>query len=115
MADYIGILNMVLKIANIGIAAYLIWLVTRMYLSDRGGSFSNSLKIMLVALLLFFSAEFASTFRLIDQETQKTIDSLFFFVFLLLLLLALIKIRHSGLAHDHLVKKKLKAKIVDVE
>ncbi|MEM4348324.1 MAG: hypothetical protein QXN37_02020 [Candidatus Anstonellaceae archaeon] len=115
MTDYLSVLELLIRIANLAVAAYLIWTIVPMYWRDRSSSFSKTFQIMVAALLLFFTAEFASTFRLLEQESQRLVDSTFFFVFLLLLLLAIRKIRHGMLAHDHLVKKRIRARLSDVE
>lgn len=115
MVDYLSMLELLLRIANLVVAAYLVWTIVPMYWRDKSGSLSRTFQIMVVALLVFFTAEFASTFKLLPQESQRAIDSAFFFVFLLLLLLAIRKIRHGMLAHDHLVRKRVRARLADVE
>ncbi len=115
MADYVSLLMLVLKIANLAVAAYLIAVVAPLYWKNRQGSFSKSFKIIVVAMLLFFSSEFAQAFKLIEPEVQSVLQSLFSFVFLLLLVMAVMEVRQGMLAHDHLVKRKQRMRLEDVE
>lgn len=115
MADYVVLLTLVLRLANLAVAGYLLGVVFPLYWKNRNGSFSKALKIVMVAVLLFFAVEFAQVFRLIGAEVFSLLQSLFSFVFLLLLILAVLEIRQGMLAHDHLMRRKQRARLSDVE
>ncbi len=109
------LLTLVLRVANIAVAAYLLAAIVPMYWKNRNGSFSRVTKIILAAALLFFAVEAAQVFRLIEAETFALVQSLFSFVFLLLLIIAMREINKGVLAHDHLMRRKQKVRLVDVE
>ncbi len=115
MYDFAFALELALRIANLFVAIYLLLVVFSIRKAGKGGSFSKTLRTMLVAVLLFFAVEIAQLFRLIPGEAFGTIQSFFALVFLLLLLSAMHEVKKGMLAHDHLVKHKGRQKIVDVE
>ena len=109
------LLTLVLQIANLAVAAYLLSAIVPMYWRNRHGSFSRVTKLILVAVLLFFAVEFAQVFKLIENEAFGLLQSLFSFVFLLLRIIAMREINRGMLAHDHLMHRKQKVRLVDVE
>ena len=115
MADYVSLLMLALQVANLAAAAYLLAIVARMYFRNGNGSFSRATKAMGAAVLLFFAVQFAQVFRLIPDGLAGGIQTLFSLVFLLLLIMAMREITRGVLAHDHLMRRKQKARLVDVE
>ncbi len=114
MADLAATFLFYLRFANLLVAAYLLWFIYSLYRS-HARSFSRTIKLMLVTMLLFFITETVQVFELIPAATFGLLQSVFAFFFLLLLLSALHEIRRSMLAHDHLVRRKFRGRLSDVE
>ena len=115
MYDFAFVLELALRIANLCVAVYLLFVVFSIRKAGKRGTFSKTLRTMLVAVLLFFAVELAQLFSLIPGEAFGLIQSSFALVFLLLLLFAMHEIKKGMLAHDHLVKHRGRQKIIDVE
>ena len=115
MADNVVTLLLYLRLANIVVSAYLFKVLFSAVFARHNGSFSRITKIMLVAVLLFFLIEVVQIFRVIGGVEFELIQSAFAFSFLLLLLAATLEIQRGMRAHDHLVRRKLRGKLSDVE
>ncbi len=115
MEDLVGTLTIFLRLSNLIVAVYLVWLVLSTYRKSPHGSFSKTLKVMAFAILLFFAVEFAQLFEMIPGWMFETMQSVFAFVFLLLLIYVVEELRMGMRAHDHLVKRKHRARLLDVE
>jgi hypothetical protein len=115
MADAYSELMVLLQLADIVVAAYLLKVLLSAALRHHG-TFSKTMKTMLVAVLLFFLVEVVQLFRVADGTELEFIQSAFSFAFLLLLLMATLEIQRGVLAHDHLVRRKAaRSRVSDVE
>lgn len=113
--DYVLTLMLYIRLANLGVSAYLLYLVGSTIMKYPKGSFSRTMQLMMVAVLLFFLVEGMQVFRLIEGQTFEIIQSAFLLVFLLMILLAVNDVRRGMLAHDHLMRRKNRFKLSDVE
>ena len=84
MADLAATFLFYLRFANLLVAAYLLWFIYSLYRS-HARSFSRTIKLMLVTMLLFFITETVQVFELIPAATFGLLQSVFAFFFLLLL------------------------------
>jgi hypothetical protein len=115
MADAVSLLTFLLRLANIVIAAYVLYFIFLTSRMPANGSFYKTIRLLLLGVLLFFLVEVIQVFRLIPPATFAIIQSLFGFIFLLLLLLVLHEVRKGMQAHDHLVRRKHRQRMADVE
>ncbi|MCX8174843.1 MAG: hypothetical protein N3E51_01415 [Candidatus Micrarchaeota archaeon] len=115
MESYLAVLMLLLRLANIVVAAYLIYFAFLMSRMPSISSFSRTIRLLLLAIVLFFIVEVMYVFRLIPQDSASILPSLFEFVFLLLLISVLHEVRKGMLAHDHLMQKRARQRLVDVE
>lgn len=104
-----------LEAADLLAAACLAAMAFLAYWSDRRGSFSRVMGVMCVAGILFLAAQLAQFFSLLPSGTFDELQALFSLVFLMLLVLAVREIRKGVLAHEHLVKRRQKPRLADVE
>ncbi len=114
MADSVQVVMLVLHIASLAVSAYLLKLLSDSYFSVQR-SFSRTTKIMFVAALTFIVAELVQLFRFFSAEESQFLEALFTLVFLLLLLCVVREMRTSALAHDHLMKRRQRTKMSDVD
>ena len=115
MDELVALLMLFLHVANLVAAGYLTAVVFSMHRASRTGSFSKTMKIMLVAVAMFFLLELVQIFNLLPGAKFEVVQTLFSFLFLVLLLQALLEVRKGVMAYEHLVKRKTRAKISDVE
>ena len=104
-----------LEAADLLVAAYLVATAFQTYWRNTRGSFSRVMGVMVVAGGLFFAAQLAQFFALLPDGTFDELQALFSLVFLLLLVLVVREIGNGMLAHEHLVKRKQKPRLADVE
>ena len=115
MADSAPIVMFWLHIANLLVSAYLLKYLFDGFLSKSSGSFAKTTKIMLVAVLVFFVVEMVQVFRFFSEAESQFIQSFFSLLFLILLISVSREMRQSSLAHDHLMRRKLRMKMSDVD
>ena len=115
MAVYPPFLMGLLQAADLLVAAYLVAIAFRTYWRDTRGSFSRVMGVMVVAGVLFFAAQMAQFFALLPAGIFEALQALFSLVFLMLLVLVVREIRKGMLAHDHLVKRRQRPRLADVE
>jgi hypothetical protein len=104
-----------MHIANFLLAAYLFKYLFSAYTAKRFGSFAKSTRITLVAVASFLVVELVQVFKFFSKEESEFIQALFTLVFLALLLFVARELVKSGHAHDHLMKRRLRMKMSDVE
>jgi uncharacterized membrane protein len=114
MSDPVQSVMLVLHIANLAVSAYLFKLLLDSHLSKQR-SFSKTTKIMFVAVLTFIVVELVQVFRFFSADESQFVQALFTLVFLLLLLCVVKEMRTSALAHDHLMKRRQRTKMSDVD
>jgi small-conductance mechanosensitive channel len=115
MDSLLSAITGIAKIANLILAAYLLSILAQLYRAEKHTSFSRTVHIMLIAIVLFFVIEIIQFFRLLPAEAFEPIQSFFSFIFLLMLVAAMLEVKKSMLAHDHMMRRKLREKMHDVE
>jgi hypothetical protein len=78
-------------------------------------SFSRTTHIMLIAIVLFLAVEIIQVFGLLPLSIFEPIQAFFSFIFLLLLIAAMLEVKKGMMAHDHMMRRKLREKMSDVE
>jgi len=115
MDELVALLMLFLHVASLVAAGFVLAVVYSMHRASRGGSFSKTMKIMLVAVAVFFLLKLVQIFNLLPGGEFEVAETLFSFLFLLLLLQALLEVRKSVMAYELLVKRKTRAKSSGVE
>ncbi|HIH18652.1 TPA: hypothetical protein HA225_01615 [Candidatus Micrarchaeota archaeon] len=113
-ADNVTILMLYIRIANLLISAYIVKELISVAFFHKG-AFSKTMKIMLLAVLVFFGVELVQVFRIMTGPEADLIQSAFLFSFLLLLLSTLIEMKKGARAHEHLVRHRHRGRLSDVE
>ncbi len=108
-------LTLLVRLANLVLAGYLVSILAPIYRADRNASFSRSVRIMLLAIALFLAAETIQVFGLMPLDIFGPVQAFFSFIFLLMLIAAMLEVRKGMMAHDHLMRRKLREKMHDVE
>ncbi|VVC00242.1 Uncharacterised protein [uncultured archaeon] len=115
MDSSLATLMVFLRFANILVAAYLIYLAYSLCRAKNSRSFSRTNKLLMLAVLLFFIMEFVQIFGIIPGDTFAVLQSVFTFIFIIMLIEATLELKKGVLAHDHLMRRKHKQRMVDVE
>lgn len=114
MSDLLQFAMTLLHIANLAVSVLLFKLLVEAYYSKQR-SFSRATKFMFVAVLMFFVAEMVQFFKIFSAEESQFLQALFTLVFMFLLFCATSELRKSSIAHDHLMRRKLRSKVSDVD
>ena len=115
MDDVVPALTILIRLANLVLAGYLLSILAPIYRLDRNASFSRSVHIMLMAIVLFLAVEIIQVFGLMPKEIFDPIQAFFSFIFLLMLITAMLEVKKGMMAHDHMMRRKLREKMHDVE
>lgn len=115
MDELVQLLLLFLHVASLVAAGFVLAVVYSIHRASRAGSFSKTMKIMLVAVAVFFLLKLVEIFNLLPGAKFEVAETLFSFLFLLLLLQALLEVRKSIMAYELLVKKKGKTRSSGVE
>jgi hypothetical protein len=115
MDELVALLLLFLHVASLVAAGFVMAVVFSMHRASRGGSFSKTMKIMLVAVVMYFLLELVQLFGLLPGANFEVVQTLFSFLFLLLLLQALLEVRKGVMAYELLVKRKAKTRSSGVE
>ena len=115
MDELVQLLLLFLHVASLVAAGFVMAVVYSIHRATRGRSFGKTMKIMLVAVGMFFLLELVQVFNLLPGADFEIVQTLFSFLFLFLLLQALLEVRTGVMAYEHLVKRKSRIKISDVE
>lgn len=114
MADSVPVAMLLLHITNLAASAYALYLLYSMQKASAG-SFSKTVRIMFLALTVFSAFELVLIFRLAPDVQSEFVQSFFTLLFQALLLLALHEVKKGMLAHEHLMRRKHKQRLIDVE
>jgi len=115
MNELISALTLLARLANLVLAGYLLSILVPLYRQGRNMSFSRSVHIMLVAIVLFFAVETIQVFGLMPLEIFEPVQAFFSFIFLLMLIAAMLEVKKGMMAHDHMMRRKMVEKMHDVE
>ncbi|MFA5930490.1 MAG: hypothetical protein WC861_06420 [Candidatus Micrarchaeia archaeon] len=108
-------LTLLVRLANLVLAGYLLSILAPMYRTEKNASFSRSVNIMLVAIVLFLAVEMIQVFGLMPKDIFEPVQAFFSFIFLLMLIAAMLEVKKGMMAHDHMMRRKLREKMHDVE
>ena len=115
MDELVPALTLLVRLANLVLAGYLLSVLAALYRVDRKMSFSRTIHIMLIAIVLFLAVEIIQVFGLLPQSMFEPIQAFFSFIFLLLLIVAMLEVKKGMMVHDHMMRRKFKEKMHDVE
>lgn len=115
MDELVQLLLLFLHVANLVAAGFVMAVVYSIHRATRGRSFGKTMKIMLVAVVLFFLVELVQLFNLLPGAKFEVMQTLFSFLFLLLLMQALLEVRKGVMAYELLVKRKMRTRSSGVE
>lgn len=115
MEDFKIGLTFAIRLANLLVVAYLFSILAPLLKHNKKMSFSKTLRTMLVAIVLFFIVEIVEFLGLLPQDIFQPMQTFFTFVFLVLLVAATLEIKKGLMAHDHLMRRRLRQKQYDVE
>ena len=115
MDEIASALSIVIRLANLVLAGYLLSILAPLYRAERNASFSRTVHLMLIAIVLFLAVEIVQVFGLIPQGIFEPVQAFFSFVFLLMLIFAMLEVKKGMHAHDHMMRRKLREKMRDVE
>jgi len=115
MDELVPTLTLLVRLANMVLAGYLLSILAPLYRAGNNAGFSRSVHIMLMAIVLFFAVEIVQVFGLMPQSIFEPIQAFFSFIFLLMLIAAMLEVKKGMMAHDHMMRRKLREKMHDVE
>ena len=115
MEELLPGLTILIRLANLVLAGYLLSILAPMYRTGKDASFSRTVRLMLFAIALFLAVEMIQVFGLIPAGAFEPVQAFFSFIFLLMLIAAMLEVRKGMLAHDHMMRRKLREKMHDVE
>ena len=115
MDDIVSALTVLIRLANLVLAGYLISILAPIYYADKKASFSRSVRMMLMAIALFLAVEIIQVFGLMPPEIFGPVQAFFSFIFLLMLIAAMLEVKKGMMAHDHMMRRNLREKMHDVE
>ena len=108
-------LTILVRLANLVLAGYLLSILAPLYRADKNAGFSRSVHIMLMAIVLFLAVDIIQVFGLMPQGIFEPVQAFFSFIFLLMLIAAMLEVKKSMMVHDHMMRRKLREKMHDVE
>jgi hypothetical protein len=115
MDELVPALTLLVRLANLVLAGYLLSILAPLYRAEKNASFSRSMHLMLVAIVLFFAVEVTQVFGLMPPGVFEPAQAFFSFIFLLMLIAAMLEVKKGMMAHDHMMRRKLREKMHDVE
>ena len=115
MEDLLSVITLLARLANLVLAAYLLSILAPLYRAEKHASFSGTIHTMLIAIVLFFVVEIVQAFGLMPDYIFAPVQAFFSFIFLLMLTAAMLEVKRGMLVHDHMMRRKLREKIRDVE
>ncbi len=111
----IEVLKFYLGLINLGLALYMLPIVYSAMRTNHVHSFSKTMAVMLAAGLLFCLLQAVQVFRLFSGPALDMVEPLAVMALLLLLITAALETKKDMLAHDHLVRRRLRGRLSDVE
>gem|GEM_PF-1779661 len=115
MDEIVPSLTLLIRLGNLVLAAYLLSVLAPLYRTGKNAGFSRSVHIMLIAIVLFLAVEIIQVFGLMPQNVFEPIQAFFSFIFLLLLIAAMLEVKNGMQMHDHMMRRKLREKMHDVD
>ena len=115
MDELVPALTLLVRLANLVLAGYLLSILAPLYRAGKNAGFSRSVYIMLIAIVLFLAVEIVQVFGLMPPDIFEPVQAFFSFVFLLLLIAAMLEVKKGMQMHDHMMRRKLREKMHDVE
>ncbi|MCX6770952.1 MAG: hypothetical protein NTX79_02755 [Candidatus Micrarchaeota archaeon] len=115
MTEIVAALTLLVRLANLVLAGYLLSILAPLYRAEKYMSFSRTVHIMLIAIVLFLAVGMIQVFGLMPQDVFEPVQAFFSFIFLLLLIAAMLEVKKGMMAHDHMMRRKLREKMHDVE
>jgi len=115
MDNLLPALTVVVRLANLVLAGYLLSILAPLYRSEKHASFSRTVHIMLIAISLFLVVEIVQTFGLMPDSIFQPVQAFISFLFLLMLIAAMLEVKKGMQVHDHMMRRKGREKMHDVE
>jgi len=115
MDELVPALTLLIRLANLVLAGYLLSILAPLYRAEKEASFSRSIHIMLIAIVLFLAVDIIQVFGLLPPGIFEPVQAFFSFIFLLMLIAAMLEVKKGMMAHDHMMRRKLREKMPDVE
>ncbi|MFA6489218.1 MAG: hypothetical protein WCT52_00890 [Candidatus Micrarchaeia archaeon] len=106
MSDPIAVFVFYLGIAEVILSGCLFWVACDALRKAQGKSFYRTMRTLCVAVLLFFTVQVVSKFRLM-REDMLVISEVLSSIMLVLLLISVVSELTKGMmAHEHLMKHR---------
>ena len=115
MDSLVPALTLLVRLANLVLAGYLLSVLAPLCRAEKHASFSRTIYIMLIAITLFLVVEIVQVFGLMPENIFQPVQAFFSFIFLLMLITAMLEVKKGMMAHDHMMRRKLREKMHDVE
>ena len=115
MDELVTAITVIVRLANLLLAGYLLSILAPLHRAEKNASFSRSVNIMLVAIVLFLAVDMIQVFGLMPPEIFEPVQAFFSFIFLLMLIAAMLEVKKGMMAHDHMMRRKLRETMHDVE
>ncbi len=115
MDELLSAVTLIARLANLVLAGYLLSILAPLYKAEKHASFSRTMHLMLIAIILFFVVETVQVFGLMPEYIFWPVQAFFSFVFLLMLTAAMLEVKKGMLVHDHMMRRKGREKIRDVD
>jgi hypothetical protein len=115
MNEYVEMVASYIHLVNLAVALYIIKELLGLLQSGKKVAFSKSLKLALGVAVLFVAVELLQLAGTIAPDVFVLAESLFVFILLVLLLQHYLDMGKSLKVHEHLVKRKFRGRLRDVE
>jgi len=115
MNEYVTMVVFYIHLINLAVALYIIKELYGVFASGKKVAFGRSLKLALGVAVLFVAIEVLQLVSVLALDVFVLAESLFVFILLLLLLQHYMDMIKSLKAHEHLVKRKFRGRLRDVE
>ena len=115
MNEYVAMMVPYIHAVNLVVALYVIKELYGLFASGKKVAFGRSLKLVLGVTVLFVAIEILQLTTVLALDVFVLAESLFVFILLLLLLQNYLDMSKSLKAHEHLVKRKFRGRLRDVE
>lgn len=113
--DGLAALAVAVRIANLALAGYLLSILAPLCRTEKNMSFSRTIHLLLIATVLFLAVEIIQLFGLLPLNIFEPVQGFFSFIFLLMLIAAMFEVKKGMMAHDHMMRRKGREKMHDVE
>ena len=106
MYDTVAVLVFYLGIAEVLLSGYLFWVAYNAMRNSQGKSFYRTMRTLCVAVLLFFTVQAVSKFRLMREDMLVISEALASILLVLLLISVVGELAKGMLAHEHLMRPR---------